>query len=76
MKKLKMLMKNKKIETMIEFDCNECNRIKSIAVKKNMEVDVTRFIKGKVLMFSNLSIKCFAYNFFKKTIDDCKSLKF
>ena len=76
MKKLKMLIKNKKTETMIEFDCNECNSIKSIAVKKSMEVGVTRFIKGKVLIFSNLSIKSFAYNFFKKTIDDCKSLKF
>ena len=63
MKKLKMLIKNKKFKTMIQFDCNECNSIKSIAIKKNMEVDVTRFIKGKMLMFSKLSIKSFAYDF-------------
>ena len=63
MKKLKMLIKNIKVKTMIDFDCNECNSIKSIAIKKNMEVDVTRFIKRKMLMFSKLSIKSFAYDF-------------
>ena len=64
MKTLKMLIK--KIKTMIEFDCNECNSIKSIAIKKNMEVDVTRFIKGKMLIFWKCSIKTFAYDFIDK----------
>ena len=49
---------------MINSDQNECNNIKSIAMKKNLEVDVTiRFIKGKMLMFSKLSLKNFAYDF-------------
>ena len=28
-----------------------------------MEVDVTRFIKGKMLIFSKLSLKSFSYDF-------------
>ena len=33
-------------------------------MKKNLEVDVTiRFITGKMLMFSKLSLKNFAYDF-------------
>ena len=49
---------------MIDSDQNECNSIKSIAIKKNLEVDVTiRFIKGKMLMFSKLFLKSFAYDF-------------
>ena len=34
---------------MIDFDKNECNCIKSIAVKGNMTIDLTsRFIKEKL----------------------------
>ena len=34
---------------MIDFDQNECNSIKSIAIKKNLEVYVTtRFIMGEI----------------------------
>ena len=49
---------------MIGFDPNECNSIKSIAIEKDMQVDVTtRLIKGKMLMFSKLSLKSFTYHF-------------
>ena len=33
-------VKNKKIETMIEFDKNECNSIKSIVIKGNTTTDI------------------------------------
>ena len=47
--KLEDAFKNKKIKTMIDFDKNECNSIKSLAVKGNATVDITsRFIKGKI----------------------------
>ena len=55
--KLSHVIKNKKIKTMIDFDKNECNSIKSIAIKGNATIEVTsRFIKGKMLMFSKVSI--------------------
>ena len=60
--------KNKKLKTLIDFDKNECNIIKSKAVKGSTIVDVTwRFIKWKMLMFAKISFKSFLYklvNFF------------
>ena len=57
------MLKNKKIKTMIDFDKNECNSIKSIIVKSNTNIDVTsRFIRGKMLMFAKLSIKSLVYD--------------
>ena len=48
---------------MIDFDKNECNSIKSIVVEGNTTVDVTsRFIKGKMLMFSKILLKSFVYD--------------
>ena len=56
-------LKNKKIKTMIEFDREECNSIKSILVKGTDTVNVSsRFIKGKMLMFAKLSLKSFVYD--------------
>ena len=56
-------VKNKKIKTMIEFDKNECNSIKSIVIKGNTTLDVSsRFLKGKMLMFAKLSLKSFVYD--------------
>ena len=47
------MLKNKKIKTMINFDKNEFNSIKSIIVKGDTNIDVTsRFIKEKMLMFA------------------------
>ena len=57
------ILKNKKIKTMIDFDKNECNSIKSIIVKGDTNIDVSsRFIKGKMLMFAKLSLKAFVYD--------------
>ena len=56
-------LKNKKIKTMIDFDKSECNRIKSILVKRSDTVNVSsRFIRGKMLMFAKLSLKSFFYD--------------
>ena len=53
-------IKNKNIKTMIDFNKNEYNSIKSIAMKGNTNIEVTsRFIKAKILMFSKVSIRCF-----------------
>ena len=61
--KIDDMLKNKKIKTMIDFEKNECNSIKLIIVKSDTNIDVTsRFIKGKMLMFANLSIKSFVYD--------------
>ena len=46
--KIEECSRSKKIKTMINFDQNECNSMKSIVIKKNLEVDVTtRFIIGE-----------------------------
>ena len=63
--KLNEAINNKKIKTMIDFDENECNSIKSIVIKGNttITIDVTsRFTKGKMLMFAKVSIKYFVYD--------------
>ena len=58
-----MQLKIKKTKTMIDFDKNECNSIKSIIVKTDTNIDVSsRFIKGKMLMFAKLSLKSFVYD--------------
>ena len=57
------VIKNKKIKTLIDFDHNECNSIKSIIVKGDANIDVSScFIKGKMLMFPKLSLKSFVYD--------------
>ena len=56
--KLKMLLRIKKLK-----QNNECNSIKSIIVKGDTNIDVSsRFIKGKMLMFTKLSLKSFVYD--------------
>ena len=49
--------RNNKINSIIDFDEMNCNSIKSIVVKKNTIVKATtRFIKGKMLMFTKVSL--------------------
>lgn len=56
-------VKNKKMKTMIDFNKNECNSIKPIAVKGKTIIGVTsKFIEGKLLMFSKFSLKFFVYD--------------
>ena len=52
---------------MIDFDKNECNSIKLIVIKGNTNVDLTsRFIIGKMLLFSKVLLKWFALKVFCK----------
>ena len=52
--------KNKKIKTIIDFSDQDCASIKSIGIKTNDKVKITtRFIKGKMLMFSKTSVRSF-----------------
>ena len=79
------LLKDRRVKTMIDFEHNNCNSIKSLAIKKNTNVKVTsRFIKDKMLMFAKLSIKSFVYDMIdvfcfpnanKKSIYDCYQIE-
>ena len=49
---------------MIDFDQNECNSIKSIAIQKNLRLMSPQDFQGEnVLMFSKLSLNGFTYNY-------------
>ena len=55
--------RNIKIKSIIDFDSQNSTSIKSLAVKKKSTIKVmTRFIKGKMLMFSKVSLKSFVYD--------------
>ena len=53
-----------KVKSLIDFDEEYSCSIRSIAIEKNStKVNLTtRFLNGKMLMFSKLSIKSFAYD--------------
>ena len=52
--------KDNKIKAMIDFNDEQTTRIKSFAIQKNLTVNLTtRFMKGKMLMFSKLSLYSF-----------------
>ena len=53
----------KKIKSLIDFDEEYSSSIKSIAIEKSTKVNLTtRFLNGKMLMFSKVSIKSFVYD--------------
>ena len=55
--------KNDKIKKIIDFSDADTASIKSLGVKKNETVKITtRFIKGKMLVFSKVSLKAFVYD--------------
>ena len=54
---------NKKVKSLIYFDEEYSCSIRSIAIEKSSKVNLTtRFLNGKMLMFSKLSIKSFVYD--------------
>ena len=56
-------LRNKKIKSLIDFDEESSSSIKSIVIDKSTKVNLTtRFLNGKMLMFSKVSIKRFAYD--------------
>ena len=55
--------KNQKVKTIIDFSDQDTASIKSLDIKTNDKVKITtRFIKGKMLMFSKVSLKSFVYD--------------
>ena len=59
----KEALTNQKIKNFIEFDEQYSASIKSLSIQKNTKIDLTtRFLNGKMLMFSKVSIKSFVYD--------------
>ena len=55
--------KNDKVKAIIDFSDQDTASIKALSIKTNDKVKITtRFIKGKMLMFSKVSLKSFAYD--------------
>ena len=54
---------NRKVKSLIDFDEEYSCSIGSVATEKSSKINlITRFLNGKMLMFSKVSIKSFAYN--------------
>ena len=55
--------RNNKIKSLIDFDEEYVSSVKSLAIKKETKVNLTtRFLNGKMLMFSKTSIQGFVYD--------------
>ena len=55
--------RNQKIKIFIDFDVEYSSSIKSLAVKQDVKINLTtRFLNGKMLMFSKVSLKSFSYD--------------
>ena len=55
--------KNEKVKVIIDFTEQDTASIKALSIKKNYKAKITtRFIKGKMLMFSKVSLKSFVYD--------------
>ena len=58
--RLDVANKNDKVKSIIDFSDQDAASIKVLAVKKNDKVKITtRFMKGKMLMFSKVSLRSF-----------------
>ena len=54
---------NQKVKNLIDFDEEYSCSIRSIAIEKSSKINLTtRFLNGKMLMFSKVSIKSFVYD--------------
>ena len=50
-------LKNQEIRSLIDFDEEYSNSIKSIAIEQSTKVNLTtRYLNGKILMFSKVSV--------------------
>ena len=59
----KEALTNQKIKSLIDFDEQYSASIKSLSIQKNAKINLkTRFLNGKMLMFSKVSIKSFVYD--------------
>ena len=56
-------LRDQKLKSLIDFDEEYCSSIRSLAVKKSIKVNLTpRYLNGKMLMFSKISLKSFVYD--------------
>ena len=54
---------NQKVKSLIDFDNQHSASIKSIAIEKTAKINLTiRFLNGKMLMFSKVSVKSVVYD--------------
>ena len=54
---------NQRVKSLIDFDEEYSWSIRSIAIEKSSKISLTtRFLNGKMLMFSKVSIKSFVYD--------------
>ena len=55
--------RDQNIKSLIDFDVEYCSSIRSLAVKESVKLNVSRrYLNGKMLMFSEISLKSFVYN--------------
>ena len=56
-------LRNQKIKSFIDFDVEYSSSFTSLAVKQDVKINLTtRFLNGKMLMFSKVSLKSFVYH--------------
>ena len=56
-------LRNQKIKSFIDFDVEYSSSFTSLAVKQDAKINLTtRFLNGKMLMFSKVSLKSFVYH--------------
>ena len=56
-------LRNQKIKSLIDFDEEYSSSIKSLAVKQDVKINLTtRFLNGKMLVFSKVSLNSFVYD--------------
>ena len=76
--KLDAANKDDKVKSIIDFSDQDAVSIKALAIKRNAKIKITtRFIKGKMLMFSKVSLRSFVYdiiNIFSFPDDELKEI--
>ena len=61
--RMQKVLKDLKVKNLIDFHREQSASIKAISVEQNTKVKLTtRYLNGKMLMFSKLSIKSFVYD--------------
>ena len=61
--RMQKVLKDYKVKNLIDFDREQSASVKALSVEKNVKIKLTtRYLNGKMLMFSKLSIKSFVYD--------------
>ena len=57
------VFKNQQVKSLIDFDDECSSSIGLVAIQKSTKINLTtRFLNGKILMFSKVSVKSFVYD--------------